>query len=184
MATLTAQQKTTLHDYVVNDPVLSIIEPSSDAINKIVTALQQPKIPFFYVWNPKTSVSDIYDAIQWSKFTPNDIADTTILYQNRALVCQLKHEIIQSLLLSRSTFDSNKAKQVQGLQDALTNIPAGVAGANVNAGWTDVKLVLSRPATVSESLFATGTGTQASPGTLVLNEVISYMDVLEFMAWG
>ena len=53
-----------------------------------------------------------------------------------------------------------------GWQDALTNIPAGASGALVSAGWTTVRDTFKRLATRGEKVFATGTGTQATPGVL------------------
>ena len=60
-----------------------------------------------------------------------------------------------------------------GLQDALTAIPSGVSGASQGAGWLNVKTVMQRFATVAEALYATGTGTALTPGSLVFEGSIS-----------
>lgn len=133
----------------------------------------------FVVWSTGVNVSDIYDKIVWANMTPADVPDATATWTNRALSCQGKQFNIQTLLQGRQTLDATKANLRAGLQDALTNIPSGVGGALVGGGWAAVNLVLQRMATNAEKLFATGTGTTASPGLLVFQGAISDYDVIQ-----
>ena len=52
----------------------------------------------------------------------------------------------------------------QGLQDALQNVPAGVAGALLDGGWVAVRNVLKRLGTRFEVMFSTveGVASQSS----------------------
>ena len=133
----------------------------------------------FVVWRTSTQTQDIYDAITWANFTPQDTPDATALYTNRALACQGKQFNLQTLLQGRESVNSAKANIRAGLQDALTAIPSGAAGAGKNGGWSAVQTAMQRFATWGEKVFATGTGTAGSPGTLVLEGVPSDYDVIQ-----
>lgn len=69
--------------------------------------------------------------------------------------------------------------------DALVNVPSGASGALVDAGWLGagkVKAAISRPASRLEQVFATGTGTSASPGSLVVNTQVDELTIRR-LAW-
>ena len=122
----------------------------------------------FVVWRTTTPVSDIDDAIIWANMTPTDAPDGTAIYTNRALFSQAKQISLQTMVQGQSSISSAKTNVRSGLQDALTNLPTGAGGATQAAGWTAVRLAMQRPASIFEKIYATGTGTQASPGALVL----------------
>jgi len=180
---LTTAQQQTIKNYVLADPVLNSYQSNSDGAYAIATALNMLANPDFFVFNTKVLVSDIYDNISWAKYTPTDAPDNTVTYQNRALICQLKLDVVQMLLLSRTYFDASKATQVQGLKDALTSIPSGSSGANLNAGWTSVQNIIYRKATILEKLLANGTGTTAAPATMAIEGFIYFQDVMNLMGW-
>lgn len=123
----------------------------------------------FVVWKSQTATQDIYDGVTWANLTPTDAADGTATYTNRALVCQAKQLNLQILLQGRDSVNSSKSNIRTGLQDALTNVPSGAGGALVSAGWTAVRLAMQRFASLYEKVYATGTGTQGSPGALVID---------------
>ena len=175
-------QRATLKAYIQADPVLSLLTTGIDSISTIINTLNAVAVPGYFIWNNSVLTEAINDAITWTNFTPNDIPDTTVLFQNRALICQLKLEQLQALLISRTFFDATKQTQVAGLQDALTNLPSGNAGVNRSAGWASVKLILSKPATVAQKLFATGTGTQASPSITAV-DYVDYEDIRLTTEW-
>lgn len=122
----------------------------------------------FVVWRTITPVSDISDAITWANMTPTDAPDGTATYTNRALFSQAKQISLQTMVQGQQSISSAKANVRAGLQDALTNLPTGAGGASQSAGWTSVRLAMQRKASLFEQIFATGIGTTASPGTLVL----------------
>lgn len=114
------------------------------------------------VWRTEAPVQGIYDAINWSAYTPNDAPDNTATYTNRVLNIQTKQMNLQNILQGRSTVDASKANLRAGLRDAVIALPAGAGGANVSAGGAGGATVLAaciRKATRIEKLFATQTAT-------------------------
>lgn len=134
----------------------------------------------FVVWRGTTPTGEIANAIAWANFTPLDAPDGTALWTNRALACQGKQFNVQNLLLAaQGALASGLVNVRQGLQDSLTNIPAGASGALLSAGWTAVRTTLQRAATRGEKVFATGAGTQGNPGALVFEGGVSDYDVVQ-----
>lgn len=137
----------------------------------------------YYVWRTWTNADDIFNAINWAALTPTDAPDSTQQWLNRAMACQGKQFNIQTMLGGRYQVYSAKSSIRQGLNDSLTNVPSGVAGATVNAGWGSVKSAMSRNATNGEKLFATGgAGTSGTPADLGYDGNVSDNDVQSAMA--
>jgi len=123
----------------------------------------------FYVWRSVTNTADILDAITWANITQSDAPDTSTLFTNRAWVCTEKQMNLQILLQSRETLNTGKINIRGGLSDALTNVPSGIGGALLDAGWLGagkVKSAITRLATLAEKAFTTGAGTSGTPGNL------------------
>lgn len=120
----------------------------------------------FVVWRSSTPADEIMDTIVWANFTPADTPDGTQAWANRSLACQGKQFNLQTMIVGRQSVASGRANVRAGLQDALTSLPSGPTGANRAAGWAAVQAVIQRLATLGEQLFASGTGTTATPGTL------------------
>ena len=117
------------------------------------------------VWRTDAPVNAINDAINWSSFTPVDVADGTAIYTNRLLLIQTKQINLQSMLQGRTSVDASRANLRAGLRDAVTALPAGVAGAAIAAGGPGGVTVLNalvRKATRAEKLFAVTDATTGS----------------------
>lgn len=137
----------------------------------------------FVVWRTYTPSAEIANALNWANFTPKDTPDGTTLWGNRALACRCKQENIQNLFLASGGFvASGRANIRQGLQDSLTDIPAGTGGTLVSGGWAAVRTAMQRVATRGEKVFATGTGTSANPGSLTFEGMVSDSDVVQALA--
>lgn len=124
--------------------------------------------PAWYVWRRTTPTTDIAAAINWASFTPADAPDSTTIYTNRAMLCSLKRDNLRTLL-ERDSLPTDKLNTRQSLTDALQNVPAGVGGAPLDAGWLGadkVKTTIARTVTRAERLYVTGTGTSGTPGAL------------------
>lgn len=133
------------------------------------------------VWRTDASVSAIYDAIDWSKFTPIDAmpaADSASgnaaihQFNGRLLVIQTKQMNMQMMTQGRTTVDASKANLRSGLRDAVTLLPAGSGGAPTSAGGAagvTVLTALTRKATRFEKLFATQS---ATTGTVTANLLV------------
>ena len=159
-------QNAIIKAYIQSIPELNTAPVDGDGLGIIRDALNAKASPLFYVWRTTTQASDIGNAIVWSALTPVDTPDGTTIYTNRALLCQAKQINIQTLIQGRDSVASNKPSIRSGLQDALTGIPSGVAGASVGGGWNAVKTAMTRTASVLEKLLATGTGTAVTPADL------------------
>ena len=162
---MTPAQLTTLGAYIAAQPDLNTYQLGLDQAYAIASLLNQPST--FVVWATTTSAANMSDAIVWADLTPTDAPDGTQVWLDRAMACQGKQFNLQILLASRDQISTGKANVRAGFQDALTNVPSGVGGALVSAGWVTMKTVMQRNASRVESVFATGTGTTASPGALV-----------------
>jgi hypothetical protein len=173
---LTNTQLLTLKAAILANPDLTVMV-TAGATGTIAQYLRGYST--FIVWQSNTPTSDVYDAILWSKMTPADAPDGSLMWQCRSLACQGKQFNLQTLLQGREVIKSNKVSIRDGLQDALTLVPSGVGGITVSAGWPAVRLAMQRPASQFEKIFATGTGTAASPGNLVLEGGPDDYDVVQ-----
>lgn len=178
---LTSPQLATLKAFILATPALAAQPMNSDGAFAIARALNTAAAPAFTVWNPTASLDAVQEAVSWASLTPNDAPDGTATWTNRSLACQGKQKNLQMLLTRPSgTIRGDLSRTRTGLQDALTNVPSGTAGAPVDAGWlgaTGARLALQRAATEGEKLFATGAGTTANPATMALVGDISISDV-------
>lgn len=141
-------------------------------------------VPAWYVWRTSTPTTEIAAAITLSSFTPADAPDSTALYTNRALLCALKRDNVRTLL-ERESLPTAMLNTRQSLTDALQNVPAGVGGALLDAGWLGagkVKAVITRAATRAERLFVTGTGTANTPGALTWEGPLTDTDISAALA--
>jgi hypothetical protein len=174
---LTTAQLALVKAAIIADGALNSQPTNSDGDYAIAEALNALSNPAWYVWKTNASTDDIYDAITWASLTPADAPDGTAIYTNRALLCQAKQLNLQILLQGKQSLNASKLKIRQALTDAVQNVPAGVGGALLDAGWTAVKQALYRQATRIEQILSTGTGTTGVPATLGYENRISYQDV-------
>lgn len=172
---LNTTQLQTLKTHIAADPVMSTMPMNGDGDYDIAILLNKTALPAFQVWSSNVSTSDVYNTVNWANMTPAtpSASDATGLYRDRALACQGKQFNLQTILQGRDLIDATKPNLRAGLQDSLTSLPSGVSGATQGAGWAAVQLILQRTATVVEKLFATGTGTTASPATVVITNITS-----------
>jgi hypothetical protein len=126
--------------------------------------------PAYAVWNTQTPLKAIRAATDLSKYTPADAVPASagstqntndqLVYQNRALACQLKQANAVFLIQGEGTVDATGLQFRQSFNDCMTLVPSGTAGANQNAGWGTpaapgaVRLAMQRSATNAEKLFA------------------------------
>lgn len=136
-------------------------------LNGLLAWLNGPSA--FTVWRSVTSASDVMDAITWASMTPADVPTGDPAALQREYRCQGKQLNLQIMLQGRESLPTGRTNIRSGLTDALLNVPAGVDGALLDAGWLGagkVKAAISRFATNAERVFSTGTGTAGTPGSL------------------
>ena len=152
---LTASQKVALKNDIAADPVLSAYPVTPDGAFAIAEVYNEGATPAFVVWRTSVSVDEIMN---------NGFVWTAVdaLTNGKARIWEWMTRL--------GTINPSKANIRQGLQDAFG---AGSAMSNAIAPH------LKRSASRVERLFATGTGTTQSPGTLVFEGRITYQDIQE-----
>lgn len=131
------------------------------------------------VWRTSVATKDLFDQIAWAALTPTDAPDGSLAWQCRSLACQGKQFNLQLIFASRDFIDPSKSNVRAGLQDALSNVPSGSAGALVSAGWVNVREAMKRMATNVEKVFANATPT---PALLVVEGEIDELTIRR-IAW-
>lgn len=163
---LTTQQLATLKAAIIADGTLNAYPNTTDGnLDMASEQLNKLASPDFLIWNSRTPVQAVFDSIDWSKYTPTDAVDSTVLYSNRLLMIQTKQMNLQNILVGRDTVDATKLNLRAGLRDSVIQIPAGASGANVAAGGASGSTTLaacSRKALLIEKILTTGA---ASTGT-------------------
>ncbi len=184
---MTPEQFATLKADILADPVLAALPLTSAAALQIADAYNA--LSSKDVWRTDAPVSAIYDAVDWTKFTPvaamDDASLSDALVAKRTaqlLAIQTKQINLQNMLTGRATIDASKTNIRAGLRDSVIALPAGAAGASVSAGGAGGATVLAaliRKATRFESVFATAQATTGptSAYLLVLEGQVSIDDI-------
>jgi len=152
---LTNTQLQILANDILLDPVLSSLPLTPDSAFAIAEAYNQESNPTYVVWKTAVGIDEIMN---------NGFVWTAVdgLTNGKARIWEWMTRL--------GTINPSKANIRQGLQDAFG---AGSAMSNAIAPH------LKRSASRVERLFATGTGTTQSPGTLVFEGRITYQDIQE-----
>jgi hypothetical protein len=222
MPNLSPAQLQTLKTHLAANTATVLINGVATAINAVPQGGQNAQTvadwynltasPAYLVWNPATPLKSIRAAVDLSKYTPTDNppastnnvqgTNDALLYQNRALVCQLKQANAIFLITGEGAIDCSPLQLRQSFNDCMTLIPSGASGATQNAGWGTsaapgaVRLAMQRAATNAEKLFAVAStaapnagnvgadprGGATNPDTLVVVGSISDADVRS--CWG
>jgi hypothetical protein len=191
--TLTGPQLQTLAAAIAADGVLNALPKEYASSQQVADAFNAAASPDYWVWSTSVDVGTIYDAVNWSNFTPNDTPDNTVTYQNRSMLVQIKQVNLQLILQGQSVLNASRPNVRNGLSDATQNLPTGNNGNPRTAGWNNIAAALRRRATRAEKLYATpatgagndglsARGSTANPDNLTYQGAITYEDVLA--SWG
>ena len=153
---LTTAQYQTLKAAIVADPTLSAQPLNSDGAFAIAAALNAVASPAFTVWRTNVSIGDV-----GKNFNGAELAGLTTGNQSRlqTIAQYAAAGINPSLADQRAFFD-----------DVFSG-----AGGTITRG--KLLILWKRLATRFEKLYATGTGSDASPATLVIEGSLVYQDV-------
>lgn len=161
---LTPAQQEVVRLEIINDPVLSALPPSSDAINAIILAFQAPASPVCIVWKTRVTQDEIeqngFDWVQVDNLTVGKARIWEWMFNN-----------------ADRTINPSRLNVRQGVDEAWKGTAAMLA---VRAA---VYVHLKRPANWLEKLFATGACTDASPSTMSVEGQMNYEEVRQFMGW-
>ena len=165
---MTAAQIAALRADILADPVLAAKPNNGDSHLEIAQLYNLAAVPTFMVWHPRAQVSAILDTFNLAAFTPVDTILETDLDPAisrrvaRLLMIQVKQMNLQIMLQGRDALDCTLPNVRAGLRDALIQVPAGVAGANVAVAGASAATALTaclRQATRAEKLFSSGSAT-------------------------
>lgn len=153
---LTSTQLQTLKANIAADPTLSAYPRTGEGNLAIAVAYNTIASPAFTVWKSSVPLTQVGD-----KISASELAGLTSLNLQRldTMAIYAPNGVNPSLADRRAFFD-----------DVFSGAGGAVTRAALLALW-------KRLATRVEKLFATGTGTDASPATLVFEGHLSYQDV-------
>lgn len=160
---LTTEQQTTLRNAIIADPVLGQLPATTQNAYDIASAMNLPATPAFIGWKSNVSAADIGNA--WNGA---DIDGMSALNMQR----------LQLLLASSpgGVFDMRRSDRRAGFENPF--------GTNVNnTSRVAMRAVWKRSLTRFEKLFATGTGSDATPATTTIEGSLEYQDIRDAMGW-
>lgn len=151
---MTNTQLQLLKTEITNDPALSGTPMNADGYFAVAAALNLPSSPAFTVWRTAVSTSDCKKATVWTEYIGRSAGERDAW----------------SFMLSNGIINAADANVRQGIQDIFS-------GAQGVASRTALLTISKRIATRAEKVLATGTGSDAAPGTLTFEGSVSYQDV-------
>lgn len=151
---LTTAHKAALKTHIETSPDLNVFPNDPDGAFAIAALLNALAVPDFYVWRSDVSTEEVRAVLVWSEY------DTLSASKQNAFEFLCSNHIVNATLpnVRQGIASIFGAPQQSGNLAALT----GVA---------------KRKATRAEKLFATGTGSLASPATMGFEGSISFQDV-------
>jgi hypothetical protein len=160
-AALTAAQLAILRADIQADATLNAFPNNSDGAFAIAAAYNLPASPAFTVWKSNVTIGQIGD-----KINASELAGLTSLNTQRLqAISEYSPQGVNPSLPDRRAF----------FDDVFSGAGGTITRANLLALW-------KRFATRAEKLFATGTGSDASPATLVFEGQVTVQDVVNARA--
>lgn len=156
MSNLTTAQLQQLKTAIQSDPVLNALPNNSDGNFDIAAAFNLSASPSFTVWKTKVNTTEVGDNLIGTELAGLTTANLTRL---QTIVAFSATGVNPSLVDRRAFFD---------------DVFSGAGGTGTRA---KLLILWKRLATRAEKLFATGTGSDASPATLTFEGQLSYPDV-------
>lgn len=161
---LTPEQQATLKAFIEADQVLSTYPHNTDGAYEIARLLQANASPEFIVWRTSVTKDEIMqNGFDWVRVDNLSVGKARIwdwLFDNQGNV-----------------FNPSKVNVRAGVDECWKGPAADLAVRNA------VYVHCKRAANVLEKLFATGTGTTASPATMAVEGTIGYNELANAMGW-
>lgn len=159
---LTPAQLVTLKAAIAADPALAAIQQTPDGAFAVKDALNLTATPAFIVWKSRVTQDEIMqNGFDWTRVDNLTVGPARVwewMFAN-----------------AERSINPSKANVRAGIEAVWKGVAADLA---VRAA---VYVHCKRNASRAEQLFATGTGTDAVPATMVFEGSLGYQDVLD--AW-
>jgi hypothetical protein len=152
---LTPAQLTTLRAAIDADPVLSAYPRTADGYVDLATVLNRAADPAFTVWKTRIPINEVGKA-----FVASSLSAAT----------SANNERLNNFAQWNNDVDPSRADQRQFFDDVFSVASGAPTRTALAALWR-------RLATRVEALFATGTGSDASPATMTVEGSVSAQDV-------
>jgi len=152
---LTTAQLTTLKAYIESVPALNTQPMNSDGAYAIALALNELASPAFIVW--KTAVE-------------RNVVGKAFVATALAAITAGNNDKLNNFAAWNEVINPSRLDQRQFFDDIFSVAAGASTRAALLALW-------KRSATVLEKLYATGTGSDASPATMVVEGTIGYQEV-------
>jgi len=163
---LTSAQLVILKTDIAADPVLAAYPNTADGNFAIAAAYNLPASPEFIVWRT---------AVPQSDFTDLTSAEATT-WSWTAYIARSQGERDGWARMFAANGSVNAARA--NVRQAFLDIFSGTQN-NAPAQRTHCAAIAKRAATRAEKLFASGTGSTASPATMSVEGTLSYQDIEE-----
>lgn len=158
---MTTQQLQTLKAAIEADGVLAALPHNDDTAYQIADAFNTVAAPAFVVWRSNVNVEEIMqNGFVWTAVDGLSVGRARIW----------------DWMTRTGIVNPSRANVRAGIDNAFQG-----TGAELVSMRAAIYAHCKRNATRAEKLFATGTGTDASPATMMFEGTISYRDVVE--AW-
>jgi hypothetical protein len=161
---------------------INALPNTDDANTEIANWYNLTASPSYTVWNTAVPIKAIRAAVNLQQYTPTDSppaasgnaqgTNDALLYNNRALMCQLKQANAIFLIQGEGTVDASPLQFRQSFNDCMTAIPSGASGANQNAGWGTsaapgvVRTAMHRTCTNGEKVFVVASTAAPNAGNV------------------
>ena len=166
---LTPAQQATLKAYIESDATLNALPHNSDGAFAIAEALKADASPDFIVW--RTSVRE-------QEFTDDTSSEGTTWSWPAFIARSVGEQAGWNAMFRNGSINAAKANVRQGFVDIFSG-----AQNSAPAQRAHCAAIAKRKANRLEKLFATGTGSTASPATMAVEGTIGYNELANAMGW-
>lgn len=163
---LSAAQLSTLKASILADSVLAAKPVTSDGHTEIAAAYNLNASPDFWVWRSSVSKDDLVGSVS--------VDGTTFNWTGTGYITRTQGErdAFNAIFSAVGTVNPSIASVRQAFADIFSGSTAPAP-----ANRTHLLTIARRKATRAEKLFATGTGSTASPAVLGFEGLLTYQDV-------
>ena len=154
---MTPAQLTTLQTAILADPVLNAYPNNSDGAFDMSIYLNTASAPAFIVWRTNVTIAETgraFNGTEWAGMT------------------SANHTRLQTV---SQWIDGGYNASLADIRAMFNDIWSGAGGALTRA---NLLALWKRTATKGERIFATGAGSDATPGVLVIEGTIAYQHIM------
>lgn len=174
---LTTEQATTLRTFVQNDPVFGVMPHNEDSAFFIADQLNLNASPDFWVWKTRLSKQEIVSSVGPNSTTFNWAGSGGYIARSQG-----ERDAFNAIFNSSFGSSADVNPSLTNVRAAFDDMFSG-ASAGAQNNRQHISDLSKRKATVFEKLFATGTGSFASPATMTLIGPINRFDLFSAMGW-